>query len=97
MTMPTALRNRERILPVRSTYTELVDKALWTVLQREFLTREEALMILRAIVAAISEPTLAVTAASLVDDALTSYGDSLLVGRSQVIDPLLDLRFALMS
>jgi hypothetical protein len=95
--MPTALRNRERTVTVRSACAELVDEALRSVSQREFLTREEALTLLRAIVADISEPTLAVTAASIVDDALASYSDGLLVGRSQVIDPLLDLRLALIS
>jgi hypothetical protein len=73
----------------------LVDRALRRASRRAFLSRHEALTLLRDVVGGISDPGLGVTAASILEEALKSYDDALLVGRARVVDHLLDIRLAL--
>ena len=92
--MGTQLRDRPTI-PANGESIALVDGALQRFSQRELLTTEEARACLRDIAANFDDPVRAVGAMSILEEAMASYDDSLLVGTSQVVDTLLDLRLLL--
>jgi hypothetical protein len=63
----------------------MVDRALDVASDREFFTSDEAASLLEDVRANVHD----------LDDALLSYRDQVIVDRSRVVDPLLDLRLAL--
>jgi hypothetical protein len=86
--MGTRLRDRNpRVLVGAVDALALVDRALRRASRRAFLSRDEALTLLREVVAGIGDPALGVTAASILDGARTFYDGAQLVGRARVVEP----------
>jgi hypothetical protein len=73
----------------------MVDRALDVASDREFFTSDEAASLLEDVRANVHDLALTSVVTSVVDDALLSYRDQVIVDRSRVVDPLLDLRLAL--
>jgi hypothetical protein len=71
----------------------LVDRALGTAAGREVFTRAEALEVLHGVRAGIAHET----ARAILDAALAACAHDLLIRRSWLCDPLLDLRLTLVS
>jgi len=92
--MGTQLRGRTTI-PASGKALARLDDALHALSQRELMTTEEARSSLRGIATNVDDPERAASAMSIVEEAVASYDDSLLVGWSQVVDTLLDLRLVL--
>jgi acetoacetate decarboxylase len=71
---------------------ELVDAALARASRREVFTADEALALLHGLVAEMGDAPIRDIADAMVSAAVAGYCDALLIPRSRVVDPLLDLR-----
>lgn len=71
----------------------LVDTALRMVAQREVFTRDEALQMPRDVRAGIHDTTVG----AILDGVLAACEHDLLIRRSRLLDPLLDIRLALVA
>jgi hypothetical protein len=95
-----ALRSREKAAVGAERGSErlqLVDTALSLAARREIFTAEEALELLRGVQNKMHDGSTEDALARIVDTAEESYRDTPLVDRSRVIDPLLDMRLALLA
>jgi hypothetical protein len=93
-TMATRLREHPTI-SVHEMAVARVDDALRGFAQRELVTPDEARGSLGRIAETIDDPVRAARAMSIVEDGAASWADSLLVGGTQVMDALLDLRLVI--
>lgn len=73
----------------------LLDGALSRASRRERFTPDEALELLRSVLATVDDPLLQDALASTVPTRDPSAGDALVVDRAQVLDVLLDMRLVL--
>ncbi len=73
----------------------LVDAALGQASHREFFTHDEAAQLMHDVRVSVRDVTLGAAVASVVNDALLSYGHDELLAQPRLVDPLLDIRLAL--
>jgi hypothetical protein len=73
----------------------LVDFGLSRAAHREFFTNDEATQLLTDVRDGVGDVARSAAVASVVNDAVVSYGKDRLIGRRRVVDPLLDIRLAL--
>lgn len=83
--------------PVSSSSVSLVDAALRVAARRQFFTRDEALDLLRRVEAEAHDHARAAAVERIVANADSASADQVMVGRADLLDPLLDIRLALCS
>jgi hypothetical protein len=71
-----------------------IDAMLHSLAPRRIMTWDEAVEMLYEVREGIDVPEVKASVHAIVDRALGSFGTSSLVERSRVLDPLLDIRFA---
>jgi hypothetical protein len=73
----------------------LVDAVLRVVTRRQLFTREEALDLLHQVEARVEDPAQAATVERIVASVDSGSADQVMVCRTDLVDPLLDIRLAL--
>jgi hypothetical protein len=75
----------------------LVDDALRVAQGRQLFTRDEALRLLRRVGSAVGDPRRAASVERIVAHADAGSAEQLMVSRTDLVDPLLDIRLVLAS
>ena len=65
--------------------------------RRRVFRREEAIELLRGVLVKVNDADIESVLAPIIDQAQAAYGDVTLVERPNVVDPLLDMRLALIG
>ena len=83
-------------MPVREARPQdIVDAGLLMATGREFFTPDQALELLHGVQASVSDGAPDARISGIVADAEVSYADRMMVDRSRLVDPLLDIRLAI--
>ncbi len=80
-----------------STPLDAVDAVLAMVSQRKLVTAEEARRMLHGVQVAVEGEAPEARIAGIIMDATTTYSDQMVLERSRLVDPLLDIRLVICS